>query len=496
MKFGHLVTEAIGKQHFNQSLGLIVKYIEKNLGEKLYRFGIKKFKNSHGRQLGLMYFIGNSLKAIRFNWQVGKKSNEVESIDIWDNSKEHGDTPTIHIETKGQSLARILPHLISIIKHPSIKSIKIEEGASIDSLLVEKKITVGDVEYSSMSAAISALAKAGKKFEQIKKLTGASDANIKWYMKHPEDKGSVTKIGVTAGEKETPDEDIPEELPDEEYADPKTIHKELKDLIGMVIDGTQPSLVVSGGAGQGKTHTVKQLIKERGYSRGEDWELVKGQSTPFGLYSTLFLNKKSLIVFDDTDSIWKDQVAVNILKAALDSSDERDISWNSTRTYDPKLFGIRTYEQQLAVYRGGAGNETGDIDPELEDMEDEGMDIPKSIKGKLPNNFVFEGRVIFITNMHKSKLDDAVKNRSFVIDLTLKADAILEHLRNIIDGVTVPGRANIPRAIKEEVLEVLKQKSESEKNPSYISIRTFVNFLKCRLSGSPNWKELAIKYAQ
>lgn len=501
MRFNNLISEGIQKKQFNQSLGLIKTYIEKQVGQKLYKYGVTRFKNKFGRQLGLMYFIGNSLGAIRFNWKLGKTANEIESIDIWDGGKAVGPaSPTIHIDVSGISLARVLPHIISIIKNPSVKTIKLSEDVWVDSseLIVEKKVVIGDMEYQSMAKAISALAKAGKKFEQIQKLTGASDANIKWYMKNPEDVG-VASVKVTKGVAESPDyPESEEELPDDiEYADPKTIHKELKDLINMVIDGTQPSLVVSGGAGQGKTHTVRQLIKERGLSRGNDWEMVKGQSSPFGLYSTLFLNKKGLIVFDDTDSIWKDPTAVNILKAALDSSDERDISWNSKQTYDPKLFNIRTYEQQLAVYRGGAGNETGEIDPELEDMEDDDdVKLPKKILGKLPNNFVFEGKIIFITNLHQSKLDDAVKNRSFVIDLTLKADAMLEHLRNIMEHVTIPGRASIPHDIKEEVLGVLVEKAEKEDKKGYISIRTYVNYLKCRLSGSPNWKELAQKYAK
>ena len=50
-----------------------------------------------------------------------------------------------------------------------------------------------------------------------------------------------------------------------------------------------------------------------------------------GLYQKLFKfsNPGNILVLDDCDSILFDDIALNILKAALDSSKKRYISWNT-----------------------------------------------------------------------------------------------------------------------------------------------------------------------
>jgi len=53
---------------------------------------------------------------------------------------------------------------------------------------------------------------------------------------------------------------------------------------------------------------------------------MKGKSSPFGLYSTLYMNRNKLIVFDDMDSVFKDTDTVNMLKAALDSTGENTVN--------------------------------------------------------------------------------------------------------------------------------------------------------------------------
>jgi hypothetical protein len=54
---------------------------------------------------------------------------------------------------------------------------------------------------------------------------------------------------------------------------------------------------------------------------------IKGFSTAKNMFRTLYENNGSTIIFDDCDSILKDAIAINILKAALDSYDKRVITW-------------------------------------------------------------------------------------------------------------------------------------------------------------------------
>ena len=52
--------------------------------------------------------------------------------------------------------------------------------------------------------------------------------------------------------------------------------------------------------------------------------------TVLGLYAKLyeFSNSGNVVVFDDCDSVLLDDLALNILKAALDSGARRRIYWN------------------------------------------------------------------------------------------------------------------------------------------------------------------------
>jgi len=158
-------------------------------------------------------------------------------------------------------------------------------------------------------------------------------------------------------------------------------------LVTMVATGVQPSAVITGEGGLGKTYTVTKTLISHGYKDISDladfqvgaivntrkcFTMVKGFSTAKGLYRTLFENNRSVVVFDDCDAVLKDPVALNILKSALDSYGKRIISWNA-------------------------------------DMRDE----------DLPRSFNFEGRVIFISNMTQDKIDQAIRSRSMMIDLSM-----------------------------------------------------------------------------
>jgi len=109
-------------------------------------------------------------------------------------------------------------------------------------------------------------------------------------------------------------------------------------LVSMVADSVQPSAIITGEGGLGKTYTVIKTLEAKGYTDISDlaefqvgvtlnmkkcFTTVKGYSTAKGLYRTLFENNKSIIVFDDCDSVLKDPIALNLLKSALDSYGKR-----------------------------------------------------------------------------------------------------------------------------------------------------------------------------
>lgn len=173
----------------------------------------------------------------------------------------------------------------------------------------------------------------------------------------------------------------------------------LEQMVSMIADGTMPSCVITGEGGLGKSYTVLKSLETAGLKNITDlaefqvgqrinlsksYRVVKGFSTAKGLYRTLFESNGMTIVFDDCDSILKDDVARNLLKGALDSYSKRYISW-------------------------------------MADMRDD--DLPKT--------FEFTGRVIFVSNMPLEKIDQAIRTRCMVVDLSMNEAQKFERMEVI-----------------------------------------------------------------
>ena len=104
-----------------------------------------------------------------------------------------------------------------------------------------------------------------------------------------------------------------------------------ENLIDMILNKISPSLMITGIAGIGKTYLVKERFKANNLKEGMDFHMVSGHSSPMGLYKFLHDHSDSMIVFDDCDSVFKDETSINILKSALDSYDVRKVCWCSAR---------------------------------------------------------------------------------------------------------------------------------------------------------------------
>ena len=192
--------------------------------------------------------------------------------------------------------------------------------------------------------------------------------------------------------------------------DPSVMFANLESLTKMVGRGIQPSLVITGMAGVGKTHLVKETLTNMGLRESHEFEHFKGKATPAGLYMTLYANSDKIIVLDDCDSVFKDDDAVNILKAALDSYDTRQISYISSKP-----------------------------------LKDE-------FGEPIPSRFEFTGKIIFISNINQSKLDPAIRSRSFVADISMNTGQMFTRMEQLMASM----EPRIPIAAKQQALEIMK----------------------------------------
>jgi hypothetical protein len=186
---------------------------------------------------------------------------------------------------------------------------------------------------------------------------------------------------------------VVQETDDEAMARIRTRFSILDEMSAATTNGGIRAMIVSGPPGVGKSYGVEQQLEKAAMfdkiaGRPIKFEIVKGAMTALGLYATLFKHsdKNHVLVFDDCDSVLMDDLALNILKAALDSGKRRRIYWNSDSSM----------------------------------LRREGI----------PDSFDFNGSCIFITNikfdhLKSKKLQDhleALQSRCHFLDLTIDTE--------------------------------------------------------------------------
>lgn len=230
------------------------------------------------------------------------------------------------------------------------------------------------------------------------------------------------------------------------------------------------SLVITGGAGLGKTSTVLETLKEIGKKPNIDYITFGGDITTAGLYETLFIYRDKLIVFDDCDDVFKEKASVNILKVALDT------------------YKIRKISRILKTNFDSEGMTDAEIQAEYEKT------------GKLPKTFEFTGQIIFISNINGKDMDPAVISRSIHVDIDLNREEVLNRMRQIMEKLY----PLISMKVKEETLEFLDYMVSNFKTKFDLNIRTLIHSINIRVSNDfminfdgekvPAWQMLIKQY--
>lgn len=502
----------VSKNNLNKVADIFKRMFEKYFQTKLYRYagntGFVEIKNG----MGILYFY-NRNKAIRLNYISGA----IQSITLW-NQYKLGESGDYTIDLGGLGLTQAGKKILELIKTPKTGKILAYPEILEQTILSEaKRISPEDFYQMILSNKPSNIDITKVPWNVISDIAAANDRQIPTVVRGTHVKGTrgknklfdLSKLISQSGISEPIDKPaknneriyylkltaqdpvtkkfqsvkgdkkaeqllskfakaVDEPNYKQDMEDPDTLFGKMRDLTKVVSRGFRNSLIIYGGPGTGKTFVVTQTIKEEGLKKNQDWFLIKGKITTSSLYQTLFMHRKgSLLLFDDTDSVWGDSDSANILKAALDSYDERVISWVSPRTTNVSLM-------------------TDDQKEEYNDTIDSKLQADAEAKIKLPSEFVYEGKIIFISNLPYEKFDEAVLTRSAKIDMTITQEQMFMRMKSILPHL---GSKDVPVDAKEEILDYLKNVSRSGILTG-VSMRTYVAAEDLYRSGLPNWKDL------
>jgi hypothetical protein len=233
----------------------------------------------------------------------------------------------------------------------------------------------------------------------------------------------------------------------------------LTDMSYAACDGVVRGMVVTGPPGVGKSYGVEQVVREAEVmnkmsggtgNTGMKFGMEKGAASAIGLFKLLFdySGRGSVLVLDDCDSVLYDETSLNLLKAALDSSPKRYLSWRS----------------ESAVLR----------------------------REGIPDRFEFKGSIIFITNLKFDKTRgkmkdhlDAIMSRCHYLDLTLDTmrDKFLRCKQIVQDGMLDEYEFS-----QEEQDDLLDYISDNRSKLREMSLRMVLKIADLKKMNGDKWK--------
>jgi hypothetical protein len=162
------------------------------------------------------------------------------------------------------------------------------------------------------------------------------------------------------------------------------------------------------------------------------------------------------------DSVFGDESGRNIIKAATDSKKKRKISYlkQSSWAFDPNK--VEVTEDELGIT-------------------------------KFPNSFIFEGQVIFVSNLQLDQLDPdgSIRTRSLIIGVNPSNDELTKFMESILDEVELEGGLQLDHDTRVKCFKLVKDSTRQDD----LSIRKLVRVMNFAASGVPNWERLALLYA-
>jgi len=218
-----------------------------------------------------------------------------------------------------------------------------------------------------------------------------------------------------------------------------------------VVSNNYKNLLITGAPGLGKTYGVLNVL-----DGVKGVKYINGSISPVGLYCALYKNREAnkTIVLDDADDILFKQDAINVLKCAMDTTQGREVTWEK-------------YSNVLLIEN-------------------------------VPKQFVFEAKVIIISNLNFSGLKNkqtktnihlnALADRCLHLDLSsLSVDQKIERIEFLVSKHKLLKKVGS----KKIQAEIMKWISTNCKSLKEVNCRTALKVADIYKQNKNDWQSLA-----
>lgn len=247
-----------------------------------------------------------------------------------------------------------------------------------------------------------------------------------------------------------PEIDLPKETYEERSDRIRRRYATLERMAHRVAEGGLPSIIVSGPPGLGKSFTVEQVLEKQGVEH----DIISGTITAPGLYIALYnMSEGGVVVLDDCDDVFRDETCLNLLKAVLDSSEVRRVSYRKRAHW-------------------------------LEEMD-------------IPDSFEFKGSVVFCTNLDFevaiAKGSSMAPHFSALMDRCLYLSLTMRELEDFIvriHHVSIEDRMLVKLGLTDEqAMEVFNYMETNVSRFYSLSLRLMHQMAICYVADPVNWKD-------
>ena len=300
-------------------------------------------------------------------------------------------------------------------------------------------------------------------------------------------------------------------------------------------------VLITGKGGIGKTHSIQTAFKEKNMVINRDYVwIASGNSTADSVYKLMYDFNGKILVFDDSPNIFEGDYRISMWKNALQTDldkcmigypgkeskltvyDVRRLKGNRQKKYFTEI-GRKSLDDKDEFYKKemkrygikfsgisgkpvptvSSGLSQEEVDDIMIKLDDRWKDEEANTKPAMPNEFIFTGLVIIISNLSRERFIqqvgqgnwDAISSRFTNFDISPMAESLWRVMKKRIlkdynDKTIDDENCIIPRDMVEEFIEEVESLIPNKEYQS-INWRTIIMFHDT-LNGAPGretWKE-------